>query len=80
MSRVSLDFLARRLRADPVEWHCRANHEHISGADLYPLAQRTSHVRVPEFSEQCLKQDMATIQGRRVLVCLSWCTPQALNY
>ena len=30
-----------RLRADPVEWHCRANHEHISAADLYPLAQHT---------------------------------------
>ena len=63
MSRVSLDFLARRLRAVPVEWHCRVNLEYVCGAELYPLVQRTSPVRVPEFWEECLKQDRAITQG-----------------
>ena len=35
---------------------------------MCPFAQHTSHVRVPEFSEECLKQDRAIIKGGRVLV------------
>ena len=64
--RVSLDFPERPLGAVPVEWHCRANLEHISGVYTHLLS--TLHTQAYRSSEVCLKQDSATIQGRRVLV------------